>query len=186
MSESYLFLADGFEETEALGTLDVLRRAGMKASTVSINATRTVTGAHGVEVKADKLISEVSAADNPAWLICPGGMPGASNLAACKSVTDMLKAQNERGGHIAAICASPALVLFPLGILDGRRATCYPGMEPVTETEQVMTGRPVEYSGNVVTGNGPANTFTFALAIVAAECGAEAAGKVAQGLLYKG
>ncbi len=120
MQKSYIFLADGFEEIEALAPLDILRRAGMPVITVSISDSLTVTGAHGARVEADALFTDndMSAAE---WLILPGGMPGASNLAACKPLTDLLVAQAARGGKIAAICASPALVLAPLGILQRHR-----------------------------------------------------------------
>ncbi len=185
VNESYLFLADGFEEIEALATVDMLRRAGMTVRTVAVKDDFEVTGAHGVPVKADLLLNDVSVSESTQWLICPGGMPGASNLAASEKVCEMLKYQNERGGKIAAICASPALVLAPLGILKGRNATCYPGMEPLDTTIAEMTGQPVEVAGNVITGNGPANTLAFALAIITATLGAEEAGKVAQGMLMR-
>lgn len=182
MKTSYLFLAEGFEEIEALATLDIMRRAGMPVCSVSITDNHQIRGAHGVDVRADKLIAEVSEAAAE-FLICPGGMPGATNLAACGRLCDMLKAHNAAGGNIAAICASPAVVLAPLGILNGHKATCYPGMEPVQVTEAEMTGAPVEQSGNIITGNGPANSFAFALAIVAKSCGAAKAGEVASGML---
>ena len=185
VNESYLFLANGFEEIEALGTVDMLRRAGMTVRTVAVKDDFEVTGAHGVPVKADLLLNDVSVSESTQWLILPGGMPGATNLAASHKVNEMLKYQNERGGKIAAICASPAVVLAPLGILKGRKATCYPGMEPIETTEAEMTGQPVEETDNVVTANGPANTFAFALAIITATLGAEAAGTVAQGMLLK-
>lgn len=184
MNTTYLFLADGFEEIEALASVDIMRRAGMKVTTVSITDRSEVTGAHGVKVCADALIADVTATADDV-LVCPGGMPGAANLAACGKLTDILTAHNKANGLIAAICASPALVLAPLGILKGN-ATCYPGMEPINLTEAEMTGQPVEVSGNVITGNGPANTFAFALAVVARVCGAAKAGEVAAGMLYKG
>ena len=184
MNKSYLFLAPGFEEIEALATIDVMRRAGMDVTTVAITTddSQTVTGAHGVTVKADIMPGDedMSVAE---WLICPGGMPGASNLAASSEVTALLKAQAARGGKIAAICASPALVLEPLGILDGRDATCYPGMEP-TNSKANMTGERVVALDTIITGNGPASTFPFALAIVSNSCGKEAADKVAAGMLF--
>lgn len=184
MKTSYLFLAQGFEEIEALATTDILRRAGVPVKTVSITDTYEVTGANGVTVKADMLIDNVDESE-ALFLICPGGMPGATNLAACGKLTSMLKAHNAAGEPIAAICASPAVVLAPLGILNGHKATCYPGMEPITLTEAEMTGEPVVQSGNLITANGPANTFAFALAIAAKAEGAQKAGEVAAGLLYK-
>lgn len=185
MNESYLFLADGFEEIEALATVDILRRGEINVRTVAVKDNIEVTGAHGVTVKADLLLNDVAADADAEWLILPGGMPGASNLAASEKLNRMLKAQHDRNGKIAAICASPAVVLSPLGILDGRKATCYPGFENITSTEAEMTGQPVEIAGNVITANGPANTFAFALAILTASRGAEAAGAVASGMLYK-
>lgn len=185
MKQSYIFLANGFEEVEALGTVDVIRRAGMTISTVSINSTREVTGAHGIEVRADKLLSEVELTDSTEWLICPGGMPGATNLHENGRVGQLLKEHYSKGGLTAAICASPAVVLGPLGILAGHKATAYPGFEPIVTTETEMTGQPVVEDGNLITANGPANTFAFALAIVTKSLGAEEAGKVAAGMLIK-
>ncbi|MDE5837843.1 MAG: DJ-1/PfpI family protein, partial [Paramuribaculum sp.] len=129
MKHSFIFLAPGFEEIEALATVDVLRRAEMTVTTVAVTAgSKTVEGAHGVKVEADIHINDADLA-NAEWLICPGGMPGAANLAANKKVSAALTDQFKKGGKIAAICASPAIVLEPLGILAGREATCYPGME---------------------------------------------------------
>ena len=140
MKRSYLFLAPGFEETEALATVDVMRRAGMEVLTVAINPENSekVCGAHGVVVVADLLPEDADFTDVE-WLICPGGMPGAQNLADSRIVTEALRAHAAKGGKIAAICASPALVLAPLGILDGREATCYPGMQPESD-KIVMRG----------------------------------------------
>lgn len=183
MKHSFLFLADGFEEVEALATVDVLRRAEMDVKTVSINPTVAVTGAHGVTVNADCVIADVTLAADTEWLICPGGMPGASNLAACGNLTAMLREQHARGGRIAAICASPAVVLAPLGILDGRPATCYPGFESIA-AEADMTGKDVVALDTLVTANGPANTLPFAFAIVSVSKGMQVAADVAAGMLY--
>lgn len=185
MKPTYIFLANGFEEVEALATLDVMRRGGMNVITVSINQDKNVTGAHGVTVVADALIDEVSMDADPEFLVLPGGMPGASNLAACDKVCSMLREQNERGGMIAAICASPSLVLFPNGILRNRRATCYPSMEPQNQSETEMVSEPVVVSENVITGMGPAWSFAFGLAILTAAKGAEVANAVAQGMLLR-
>ncbi len=183
MKKSYLFLADGFEEVEALATVDVLRRAEMDVTTVSINATREVTGAHGVSVNADCVISDMKLTADTEWLICPGGMPGASNLAACEPLTAMLREHYARGGRVAAICASPAVVLAPLGILDERPATCYPGFESIAAGVD-MTGKDVVALDTLVTANGPANTLPFAFAIVSVSKGTQVASDVAAGMLY--
>lgn len=183
MKRSYLFLAPGFEETEALATVDVMRRAGMEVLTVAINPENSekVCGAHGVVVVADLLPEDADFTDVE-WLICPGGMPGAQNLADSRIVTEALRAHAAKGGKIAAICASPALVLAPLGILDGREATCYPGMQPESD-KIVMRDAPVVALDNLITGNGPASTLAFALAIVRRSCGDAVAQQIGSGML---
>ncbi len=186
MKKSYLFLADGFEEIEALTTIDVMRRAEMPVATVSINDNARVTGAHGVIVTADEVIAQVDLSDAE-WLICPGGMPGASNLAACPKLTAALVAQAQAGKNVAAICASPAVVLGPLGILKGREAVCYPGMESGMKEAKVQYNQAVAIDGNIITGNGPSAANPFALAIVAHSAGEDVARRVAEGmLLYEG
>ena len=120
MTTSYIFLATGFEEIEALTTVDIMRRAGMHVLTVSIEDTPQVAGAHGIPVVADTCISDIDFSQAE-WLILPGGMPGATNLAACAPLCDALKAHAAKGGKIAAICASPAVVLAPLGLLAKKR-----------------------------------------------------------------
>ena len=183
MKTSYLFLADGFEEIEALATVDILRRAGIEILTVSITADRNVKGAHGVTVVADSLFSEIDLSDAE-WLIAPGGLPGSTNLHECEPLNDALKAHNSRGGKIAAICAAPAFVLAPIGILDGHDATGYPGT--TTESEAIRWQEsPAVTSGNIVTGNGPASALRFALAIIASTKGEEAANQVAAGMLLQ-
>lgn len=183
MKHSYLFLAPGFEEIEALATVDVLRRADMNVITVAVtDKEKTVAGAHGVKVEADVHINDTDLS-NAEWLICPGGMPGASNLAANAKVTAALTAQFKKGGKIAAICASPALVLEPLGILAGREATCYPGMEGYIKTG-IAQETPVVAHDNLITGNGPATTIRFALAIVRNSKGDKAAEEVGSAMLY--
>lgn len=184
MKRSYIFIAPGFEEIEAVATLDVLRRAGMEVATVAITdgKTKTVTGAHGLTITADLLPDEEDMT-SAEWLICPGGMPGATNLAASPDVTSLLKAHYAAGGKIAAICASPAVVLEPLGILDDREATCYPGMEPKNSKAR-MHESPVVALDNLITGNGPASTLRFALAIVKNSCGEQVAQEVGSAMLF--
>lgn len=182
MKTSFIFLADGFEEVEAMTSVDVMRRAGMPVVTVSINEGVAVTGAHGVTVMADSVFDDNDYSDAE-WLVLPGGMPGATNLAAHEGLADLLDAQDERGGWISAICASPAIVLAPMGLLQDRDAVCYPGME--ADVEGVRWGdAPVAVSGNVVTGNGPAAAAAFALTMVAQSLGHDAADQVAAGMLF--
>ena len=182
MKRSFLFLAEGFEEIEALTVVDVMRRAGMDLKTVSIISEHKVLGAHGIPVLADMLISEADLA-NAEWLIAPGGMPGSTNLASCETLNKALKAHAKAGGKIAAICAAPAVVLYPLGILDGKEATCYPGFEGECE-DAVMRDTPVVALDNIITANGPATALRFALAIVANSMGEGVAQEVGSGMLH--
>lgn len=181
MKKSFIFLADGFEELEALSPIDIMRRAGMDIITVSIHDRKTVTGAHGVPVTADTLIEDIDCADAD-WLICPGGLPGAQYLHECDKLNTLLLHHYNAGAHVAAICASPALVLAPTGIIDSRAATCYPGMEEHC-SRSIMKDRYVVTDGNVVTGQGPAAAIEFGLKLVEISLGKEAAESVAAGML---
>ena len=181
MNTSYLFLATGFEDMEAIATIDILRRAGIEVKSVSITDTKEVTSAHGITITADVLFDETDFSD-AIWLILPGGLPGATNLAACKPLTTLLTEHNRAGRNIAAICASPAVVLAPLGILDGRVAVCYPiFLGKMPNAKKGFT--PVVTDGNIITANGPASAVLFALSIVAKTKGEEIAREVAEGLL---
>ena len=121
MRPSYVLFADGFEEIEALTIVDVLRRAGMPVVTMSIYDAPEAIGAHGVTVVADEAF-DPDMLEDAEWLICPGGMPGASNLAENETLCEILKEQNEKGEKLAAICASPSVIFGPLGLLEGRDA----------------------------------------------------------------
>lgn len=180
---NYVFLANGFEEVEAMAPVDIMRRAGMKVTTVSINASREVTGAHGVTVVADAVLGNIDAADAE-WLVMPGGMPGATNLASCEELTKMIVAHHKEGGKVAAICASPAIVFAPLGILEGKNAVCYPGMEAEGCGANWQSDM-VVVDGNVVTGKGPAAACSFGFTIAAISQGVEVAEAVAAGMLLK-
>lgn len=183
MKETFVFLAAGFEEIEALTAIDVMRRAGMNVQTVSITSALQVRGAHGVVVNADVLFDN-TLFDEPAWLVLPGGMPGATNLYEFGPLQGLLKAQAEsENGRIAAICAAPAVVLGQLGLLKGEKATCYPGFENMVEGAD-MIDAPVVVSNKFVLGNGPANALPWALTIVKEAVGQEEAAKVASGMLY--
>ncbi|MDE7146305.1 MAG: DJ-1/PfpI family protein [Duncaniella sp.] len=183
MENTYLFLADGFEEIEALATVDLLRRAGVKVEMVSINDTVAVKGAHGIEVAADMLLGGEDMS-NANMLICPGGMPGAANLAANAQVCELLAGQHTRGGKIAAICAAPSVVLAPLGIVDGYDSTCYPGFEEgLTAGGAYHKHQRVVVDRDVITANGPSSVVPFALSIIEALKGQDAADQVAAGIL---
>lgn len=182
MKESFVFLAEGFEEVEALTVIDILRRAGIPVKTVSITSCLQVTGAHGITVTADLIFDNTLFVDAP-WLILPGGMPGAVNLYEFAPLQGLLEQQaKSEHGRIAAICASPAVVLGQLGLLRGERATCYPGFEDKLSGAQAVAA-PVVVSGKFVTGNGPANAMLWSLAIVKESIGSQIAETVADGLL---
>ncbi len=181
MHRSFIFLAEGFEEIEALTVVDVMRRAGMDIKTVSIGSDRKVTGAHGIPVEADLTFKEADF-DGSEWLILPGGLPGATNLAADEALCDLLKVHK---GKLAAICAAPGVVLAPLGLLDGKEATCYPGFDKACkEHGAIMRDVPVMATETLVTGNGPSAALRFALAIVAGSMGDNISRQVGEGMLY--
>ncbi|QFQ11885.1 DJ-1 family protein [Pseudoprevotella muciniphila] len=158
----HLFLAEGFEEIEALGTLDILRRCGLNVQTVSINKESVVSGAHGIDINADITWDELDLT-NVENIILPGGMPGAENLRNKAELISQIKLVNTRGGIIGAICAAP-FILGTNKMLTDKRATCYPGFEKYLEGA-TTTGNLAEEDGNIITGKGPGATFEFAAKI---------------------
>ncbi len=180
MKKAFVFLATGFEETEAIGTVDILRRGGVEAIITSITDKKEVKGAHNIIVTADHLLDEIDFTQADI-LVLPGGMPGASNLNACEPLKKALTAQYEQGKLVGAICAAP-LVLGGLGFLKGRKATCYPGFESALIGATISKAA-VEKDGNIITGRGPGLVFDFALALVATLQGEAVAKEVADGLL---
>lgn len=163
MAKVYEYIANGTEEIEALTTIDVLRRAGIEVVSVSINDTAEVTMAHGVRMTCDTTVAEANVNDAD-MLLLPGGMPGATNLNDCEALRSAVKKHYDQGKKVGAICAAP-LILGGLGILQGKRATCYPGFENqmtgATYTKELFT-----IDGNVITGEGPAATLPYAYAIL--------------------
>ncbi len=181
MNESFVFLADGFEEIEALSVIDIMRRAEIPVKTISITDSLQVKGAHGVIVTADLLFNNTMFT-GAQWLILPGGMPGAQNLVEFAPLCTLLKEHNANGGLIGAICAAPAVVLGRLGLLEGHSATCYPGFEADLNGARHID-EPVVASGNIITGQGPGFAMDFGFAIVKKTLGELAAEKVAAGML---
>ena len=180
MKTIYVFLADGFEDVEALGTVDVLRRAGLSVCTVSIMKRTEVQSAHGIMVKADELFEDADHTQGE-MLILPGGMPGASNLNEHKGLLKEIETMAKADKPLAAICAAP-MVYGNLGLLAGKRATCYPGFEKFLKGA-TYTAAPVEQDGIFITGKGPGVTFDFALAIVAKFCGDAKVAELRQGMM---
>ena len=158
----YIFLADGFEEIEALCPYDLLLRAGIPVKTVSINDTTLVTGTHDIRVHADIILSEME--DDFDGIMLPGGLPGADNLNACEKVQECLKKADAEGKLISAICAAP-YVLGQVGLLEGKRATCFPGFEDRL-TGAVATGEKVVRDGNIITAKGMGAAFDFGIEII--------------------
>jgi DJ-1 family protein len=162
MAKTLLLLAPGFEEIEALGTCDVLRRLGVEVTLAALGE-REVAGAHGMRVVADAALKGLDTAPFDA-VVLPGGMPGAVNLLAVK---DLVADFARRGKVTAAICAAP-IVLSAAGVLEGRVFTMYPGFGKYLRDGEKPTGRMVESDGTVVTGKGPGATFRFAAAVARA------------------
>ena len=164
MAKIYQFMAEGFEDVEALAPVDILRRGGQEIVMVSITGSELVTSAHGVTIKVDALFEDVDLGDAD-LLMLPGGLPGATNLNDHVGVRRALLEQNKEGKLIAAICAAP-MVPGALGLLSGKRATCYPGFEKYMEgadyTHELFT-----VDGNIITGEGPAATLPYAYALLA-------------------
>lgn len=178
----YVHLAEGFEEIEALTVVDVLRRAEIDVKTLSITGSKTVTGTHGISVEADILYEE---ADYPSceMIVLPGGLPGADYLDAHEGIAKHVKCFAEDDDKkLAAICAAP-MVLGSCGVLHGKKATIYPGMEDELKDGEA-TGQRVTIDGNIITAMGPAVAMEFALAIVEALKGKAASDEVSDDLLF--
>ncbi|MGI5869209.1 MAG: DJ-1 family glyoxalase III [Kiritimatiellia bacterium] len=178
-------LASGLEEIEAITLLDVLRRGGVAAVGVSIEdeAGLDIEGSHGLGLVADEMWDEADV-DSADMIVLPGGLGGMQRLAADKRVLEALRRFDAAGKFVGAICAAPA-VLQKAGVLAGRKAVCYPGMESHIEDAQVQKGVDVVRDGNIVTGRGPGAAMAFALAVLEMVAGAEARAKVAKGLLVE-
>lgn len=180
MKTSYLFLADGFEEIEAVSTIDTLRRAQVPVTVVSITGKQEVSGAHRIAVQADVLFQGTDFTEANV-LILPGGMPGTEHLGKYKPLTELIERHARSGGTVAAICAAPS-ILGDLGLLDGKRATCYPGFESHLKKAR-YTGSPLEIDDNIITANGPANAILFGLAIAEKAAGKSSAEITAEAML---
>ena len=190
MKGTYIFLADGFEISEALTTVNMLRRGGVNVKTVSIYDDRIVTSSNRIPVIADMAFGEFRASTSfgPCLktdvMIFPGGMPGSSNLAAFSKLMDIMKQHYAEGGTLAAICAAPSVVLGHLPDLEGKKMTCYDGFEEALMAkgaEYVKEG--VATDGNVITGRGPGWAVEFGLEILRHIKGQEIADKVKAGLM---
>lgn len=163
MAKVYEFLANGFEEIEALAPVDILRRGGVDIKTVSITGSDFVESSHGIAVKADLKFEDADFSDAD-MLLLPGGMPGSTNLNAHEGVKKALLAQASAGKRIGAICAAP-MVLGGLGLLKGKKATCSPGFQKYL-TGAEYTGQLYQEDGLIITGEGPAASLPYAYKIL--------------------
>jgi 4-methyl-5(b-hydroxyethyl)-thiazole monophosphate biosynthesis len=157
-----VFLAEGFEEIEAVVVIDFLRRANIEVISLGVNGTH-VTSAHGITLIADESIDKMPS--DLDGIILPGGMPGATNLAESANVRSAIEKHHQRQSMIAAICASPVVVLAPTGILKGRRATCFPGFENAFSDTEFKEDQVVR-DGHIITSRGPGTADEFALEII--------------------
>ena len=190
MKGVYIFLADGFEVSEALTTVNMLRRGGVNVKTVSIYDDRIVTSSNRIPVVADMAFGEFRASTSfgPCLptdvMIFPGGMPGSSNLAAFGKLMDIMQQHYVEGGTLAAICAAPSVVLGLLPDLTGKKMTCYDGFEEALMAkgaEYVKEG--VVVDDQLITGRGPGWAVDFGLAILTKLKGEDIAAKVKAGLM---
>lgn len=190
MKGVYIFLANGFEEIEALATLDVLRRGGVDVKTVSVLYDKFVTGSHKTTVVADMTYGEFKAevqldgTDETDVMIFPGGMPGTRNLAENGEIINFMRLHYAEGGAVAAICAAPGLVVSQLPSLQGKHFTCFDGFEdaPVARGG-IYEQKPAVRDGNLITGRGAGCAVEFGLAILAHLKGEEAAAAVRHSLM---
>lgn len=177
-----MMVANGYEEIEMLTVVDVLRRAGMTCDIISVTGERKLTSSHQVTVEADLKYEEADFGSYDA-LVIPGGMPGTINLGEHGGVCEQLKKAHEAGKLIAAICAAPT-VFGKLGLLEGKKAICYPGMEDQL-TGAIVTCEPAVRDGNIITSRGMGTAIDFALTILAYYEGQEAAAEMAEKIVYE-
>ena len=178
MKKVCVLLAEGFEEIEALTVVDLLRRARIYVDTAAVADEYMV---HGIAVQTEDLFSEVDFEDFD-MLVLPGGLPGTTNLGDHSGVRKVIRDFAEKDKYIAAICAAPTL-LGSLGLLKGKRATCYPSMEKQI-SGAVLTGAPVMSDGNIITGQGVGAAIEFALNLIAVLMGDEKAQEIAEAIVY--
>ena len=180
--KAYIHMAEGFEEVEALTITDVLRRGGVEAELVSVTGDRLVRGTHGVNIEADILFEEADY-DSCDMIVLPGGLPGADNLGnhegLCAKIKEFAADENK---YLGAICAAP-MVLAACGVLEGAKATVYPGNEEILG-EDVATGETVTVSGRIITGLGPAAAMEFSLMLLEVLAGKKVSDDIAAGLLF--
>ncbi len=182
MKQVIMLFAEGFEEVEALMTVDLLMRGGVGVKMVSVDGEELVAGSHGITIRTDMSLAEVCPEELDAVII-PGGMPGTLNLGESNAVTGLLKQMHKAGKIVGAICAAPS-VLGACGILQGRRATCFPGFEDKLTGARFVDEMAV-VDGNVVTSRGLGTSMEFGFALLEQLVSKETAEKVREQIVFQ-
>lgn len=184
MPKVSLFLADGFEEIEGLTVVDLLRRAGADIQTVSVTGNRMITGSHNICVMSDVLFEDADFSDDDMFVL-PGGMPGTLNLKAYKPLCGLLDTAYKAGKYVAAICAAPT-VLGSLGMLKGRKATCYPSPDLQAQLSCAeYLEVPVVTDGHVITSRGMGTAIDFSAVLIEKLFDCETAQKILESIIYR-
>lgn len=182
MKKAYLFLATGFEEVEALTVVDILRRGNVDCKTVSITGDYDVTSSHAVTIRADLVFDEQDLSDAD-MLIMPGGVPGTPNLKAHKGLEKLILQYKEKRKYLAAVCAAPG-IYGEMGLLEGKNATCYPGMEEALQGANYLTNR-VVCDGQFITSRGMGTCIDFGLTLLEKLTDKDTADEVAHKIVYR-
>jgi len=177
----YMLLGTGFEETEAIAPLDLMRRAGISVATVGLNG-KVIKGSHGIGVEADMEIGEMDLTHMD-MIVLPGGLGGVNSIKSCPAALDAVRFAWENGKFVAAICAGPT-ILAQLGITDGKNATCYPGCEEQMGSANMVNAAAVT-DGNIITGTSAGCAIPFGLALITALKGEEAAEAIAKQIVIR-
>ena len=178
----YMFLGTGFEETEAIAPLDLLRRAGVEIQTVGLNG-KIIYGSHNIGVEADLEIDQLDPSDLE-MVILPGGLGGVASIRGCVKAMSILRDAAEESKFIAAICAGPT-VLADLGITDGKEATCYPGCETGMGSAKMISDAAAVRDGRIITGTSAGCAIPFGLKLIEALKGSEAAEAIAKQIVIR-
>ena len=182
MSKVYAFFATGYEEVEALTVVDLLRRAAVEVNMVSMTGENYVVGSHGISINMDSKFDDNDYSDGDVFFL-PGGMPGTTNLLAHQGLCKLLVEKCEQGKRLAAVCAAPS-VFGQLGLLQGKKATSYPGFEEkLTGAEYLLDS--VVTDGNITTSRGMGTSIDLGLELISMLCNEETAMSIGKGIIYK-
>ena len=182
--KALIVLADGFEDIEAITPADLLARAGIQVTVTGLTSTRVKAAKSSLTLIVPTTFSSVH--NDFDALILPGGMPGAENLSRSAELITLIRTMHQQGKIIAAICAAPALILTKSGVLDGKKATCFPGMEHHFPKSITFLSSPVVRDGNIITSRGAGTAFLFGLTIIEALLGKNARDTIARTTVFEG